>query len=63
LAAKEEIYSWLFVNTIPLLYEERKIERQSKIENWLNLYQITRELNIIETEIQKGSNSPMTYVI
>lgn len=63
MAAKEEIYSWLFVNTIPLLYEERKIERQSKIENWLNLYQLTRELNIIETEAKKDSSTPMNYVI
>jgi len=46
LAAKEDLYSWLFVNMVPLLYEEKKIERQSKIETWLDLYQIARELNI-----------------
>jgi len=63
LAAKEEIYSWLFVNTIPLLYEEKKIERQSKIETWLNLYQLTRELDIQKPENQNGSNTPMNYVI
>jgi hypothetical protein len=63
LAAKEELYSWLFVNTIPLLYEEKKIERQSKIETWLNLYQITRELNIQKPENQNAANAPMNYVI
>jgi hypothetical protein len=63
LAAKEGLYSWLFVNTIPLLYEEKKIERQSKIETWLNLYQLTRELNIQETENKNGANAPMNYVI
>jgi hypothetical protein len=63
LAAKEEIYSWLFVDTIPLLYEEKKIERQSKIETWLNLYQLKRELGIQETECQNGSNASMNYVI
>jgi hypothetical protein len=63
LAAKEELYSWLFVNTVPLLYEEKKIERQSKIETWLNLYQLTRELNIQKPENQNGSNAPMNYVI
>jgi hypothetical protein len=62
LAAKEELYSWLFVNTIPLLYEEKKIERQSKIETWLNLYQITRELNIQKPE-NNGTNAPINYVI
>ena len=61
MAEKEKIYSWLFVNTIPLLYEEKKIERQSKIETWLNLYQLTRELNIHQPD-QKGTNSPINYV-
>jgi hypothetical protein len=63
LAAKEGLYSWLFVNTIPLLYEEKKIERQSKIETWLDLYQLTRELNIQKTENQNRVNAPMNYVI
>jgi hypothetical protein len=62
MAAKERLYSWLFVNTIPLLVEEKKIERQSKIETWLNLYQITRELNIHEPK-NNGTNAPMNYVI
>jgi hypothetical protein len=62
LAAKEELYSWLFVDTIPLLYEEKKIERQSKIETWLNLYQITRELNIQKPE-NSEANTPINYVI
>jgi len=61
LAEKEKIYSWLFVNTIPLLYEEKKIERQSKIETWLNLYQLTRELNIQQSE-PTGASSPINYV-
>jgi len=63
LAAKEGLYSWLFVNTIPLLYEEKKIERQSKIETWLNLYQITRELNIQKPENQNAANASINYVI
>jgi hypothetical protein len=62
LAAKEELYSWLFVDTIPLLYEEKKIERQSKIETWLNLYQIARELNIQKPE-NSEANTPVNYVI
>jgi hypothetical protein len=62
LATKEELYSWLFVDTIPLLYEEKKIERQSKIETWLNLYQIARELNIQKPE-NNDANTPINYVI
>jgi hypothetical protein len=63
LAAKEENYSWLFVNTIPLLYEEKKIERQSKIETWLDLYQLTKELNIEKLENRNGVNAAISYVI
>ena len=63
MAAKEELYSWLFVNTIPLLYEEKKIERQSKIETWLDLYQLTKELNIEKLENRNGANAAITYVI
>jgi hypothetical protein len=43
------------------MYEEKKIERQSKIETWLNLYQLTRELNIHKPN-QKTSKSPINYV-
>ena len=63
MAAKGELYSWLFVNTVPLLYEEKKIERQQKIETWLDLYQLTKELNIQKPENQNGANAPMNYVI
>jgi hypothetical protein len=48
---------------VPLLYEEKKIERQSKIETWLDLYQIARELNIQKPESQNVANAPMSYVI
>jgi hypothetical protein len=61
LAEKDKIYSWLFVNTIPLMYEEKKIERQSKIETWLNLYELTRELNI-QKPAQTAQTSPINYV-
>ncbi len=51
------------MNAIPLLYEEKKIERQSKIEAWLDLYQLTRELDIQKSENQNGGKAPMSYVI
>jgi hypothetical protein len=60
--AEKELFSWLFVNTIPLLVEEKKIERQSKIETWLNLYQIVRELNIQKPK-NTNTRSPIDYVV
>jgi hypothetical protein len=43
---KEENLSWIFIDKIPLLYNEKNIEKQQKIEKWLDLYQLTRELGI-----------------
>jgi hypothetical protein len=62
LAAKEELYGWLFVTTVPLLCEEKKLERQQKIETWLNLYQITRELGIEKAEKESSPTPPINYV-
>jgi hypothetical protein len=63
LAAKQESYSWLFVDTVPLLYEEKNIERQNKVETWLDLYQLTRELNLHDKEIRHDGNPPINYVV
>jgi hypothetical protein len=62
MAAKEELYGWLFVTQVPLLCEEKKLERQQKIETWLNLYQITRELGIEKTEKESSTPPPINYV-
>jgi len=59
----EENYGWLFVDTVPLLYEKKKVARQLQIETWLDLYQLTKELNIQKPENQNGANAPMNYVI
>jgi hypothetical protein len=61
--AEEENYGWLFVDTVPLLYEKKKVARQLKIETWLDLYQLTRELNIQKLENHNGGSAPMNYVI
>lgn len=63
LAAKQEAYSWLFVDMVPLLYEEKNIERQNKVETWLDLYQLTRELNLHDQEKSHDENPPINYVI
>ena len=61
--AEEENYGWLFVDTVPLLYEKKKVARQLKIETWLDLYQLTRELNIQKLENHYRANAPMNYII
>jgi len=59
----EENYGWLFVDTVPLLYEKKKVARQLQIETWLDLYQLTKELNIEKLETRNGANAAINYVI
>jgi hypothetical protein len=59
----EENYGWLFVDTVPLLCDKKKVARQLQIETWLDLYQLTKELHITKIENQHSSNTPINYVI
>ena len=59
----EENYGWLFVDTIPLLCDKKKVARQLQIETWLDLYQLTKELNIQKLENSNGANMAINYVI
>jgi hypothetical protein len=34
-----------------------------QIETWLDLYQLTKELNIVKIENQNGTNAAINYVI
>jgi hypothetical protein len=59
----EENCGWLFVDTVPLLYDKKRVARQMQIETWLDLYQLTKELNIVKIENQNGTNAAINYVI
>jgi hypothetical protein len=63
LGLAEEDYGYLFVDMVPLLYDKKKVERQLKVETWLDLYQLTRELGIAKVERVSGSESGLNYVI
>ena len=60
--AEQESYGWIFVDKIPLLYDKKNVEKQQKIETWLDLYQLTTELNISKQSL-KGVNQPIGYII
>ena len=45
-ALLSEDFGWIFVNSIPLLYEKKRVVKQSKIETWLDLSQVAMELGI-----------------
>jgi hypothetical protein len=59
----EENYGWLFVDIVPLLYDKKRVARQLQIETWLDLYQLTKELNIQKIETQNSTNPALNYVI
>jgi hypothetical protein len=40
----EEPFGWLFVGTVPLLYERKRVARQAQIETWLDLAEVSKEL-------------------
>jgi hypothetical protein len=61
--AEERDYGWLFVDVVPLLYDKKKVERQLKVEEWLDLYQLTRELGIPNAASAISRRSAINYVI
>ncbi len=50
---QEETEEWIFINRIPLLCEKNHIMRQQKVETWLDLYQLKRELDTAQAELPK----------
>ena len=60
---EEDTYGWLFVNKTPLLYNKKNVDRQKKIEKWLDLYQLAREFNIDKNKLKRKKKSNLEYVI
>jgi hypothetical protein len=55
--AEEESYGWIFIDIVPLMYDKKSVERQLKIETWLDLYQLTAELNITKESVKKNKST------
>jgi len=54
----------MFVNSIPLQYEKKKLARQFQIETWLDLAQVMKELNIEKPNGTKlNPANPAGYVV
>jgi hypothetical protein len=58
----EENFDWIFVNMIPMLYDKTRIAKQEKIETWLNLYQVAKNLGLEEAKKQ-NSTALISYVV
>jgi hypothetical protein len=59
-----EAFGWIFVDFIPLLYEKKRVAKQSQIETWLDLSQLVMELGIQKSAQTKQNNSTsVSYIV
>jgi len=58
----EENWDWIFVNMVPMLCDKTRLAKQQKVETWLTLYQLTKDLILDKTERQNPSAS-IGYVV
>lgn len=59
-----EAFGWLFVNSVPLLYDKRRVARQYQVEMWLDLAQVVKELGIENLkENQRNTASAVNYIV
>ncbi len=59
----EETFGYLFVGNIPLLYEKKKVARQSQVETWLDLAQVVKELGIEKLNENRSTSSNVAYIV
>jgi hypothetical protein len=58
-----EVFGWMFVDRVPLLYEKRRVARQLQVETWLDLSQLVKELEIEKIDENKRNvNSALSYI-
>ncbi len=54
--------SWLFVENVPVLCDEKGIEKQLKVETWLFLDLLLKELKNTDPN-KKSPKQAMSYVV
>jgi hypothetical protein len=59
----DDAFGWLFINNKPLLYEKKRVARQSQVEAWLDLAQVLKELGIEKPAESKTTSKQACYVI
>jgi len=57
-----ESCSWLFVENVPLLFDKERVSRQLKVETWLDLIQLLREIENEDTD-KKSPQQAINYVV
>jgi hypothetical protein len=57
-----ETYTWVFVENVPLLFDKERVTRQLKVETWLDLAQLLKEIKNEDTD-KKSPQSVINYVV
>ena len=57
-----ETCCWLFVESVPLLVDKERVQRQLKVETWLNLTQLLKEIQEDDKKNQ-SHHKPISYVV
>jgi hypothetical protein len=58
-----ESCGWVFVDSVPLLYDRRRVARQLQVETWLDLSQLVKELGVDDLTPGKcGAPSTRGYI-
>ena len=53
---------WLFVENVPMLFDKERVQRQLKIETWLGLTQLLKEIKEEDNE-KNIHQQAMSYVV
>jgi hypothetical protein len=59
----EETFGWLFVGSVPLLCDKKKVAKQFQIETWLDLAQVVKELGIEKPAGSKPTAGQTAYIV
>lgn len=54
---------WMFIDSMPLLYDKRRIVRQTKVEEWLDLAQVVKELGLERNNENRRDSGLAEYVV
>jgi hypothetical protein len=57
-----ENYGWIFVDSVPMLHDKKRLAKQLQIETWLDLTQLAKELGIEKTA-RKNLESAINYIV
>ena len=56
-------FGWLFIDGKPLLFERKHVARQVKIDTWLDLAELLKELTLMMPAEGAGLSKRADYVV